>query len=107
MYLSLPLPAKTQCEIDIVYVPYLPYQRQRKMTIYLNKDAKTSDLKQEVENNIRSNPPISNDDDDNHSVSYYLVEMVHQVLYTQLFFIAACRRNVSWQNISITLSIHI
>lgn len=66
MYLSLPLPAETNCEIEVVYVPYLPSQRQLKMTIQLNKDANISHLKQEIENNIISSSlSISN----NHSVS--------------------------------------
>lgn len=66
MYLSLPLPEETKCKIDVIYVPYLPSQRQLKMTIHLNKDAKVSQLKQEIENNIISSSlSISN----NHSVS--------------------------------------
>lgn len=66
MYLTLPLPEDTQCKIDVVYVPYQPSQRQLKMTIHLNNDAKISQLKQEIENNITSSSlSISN----NHSVS--------------------------------------
>lgn len=76
MYLSLPLPAETNCEIEVVYVPYLPSQRQLKMTIQLNKDANISHLKQEIENNIISSSlSISN----NHSL--LVVEMYHGKIF--------------------------
>ncbi|KAG2194502.1 hypothetical protein INT47_005775 [Mucor saturninus] len=72
MYLTLPLPEDTQCKIDVVYVPYQPSQRQLKTTIHLNNDAKVSQLKQEIENNISSSSlSISN----NHSL---LVVEMHQ-----------------------------
>lgn len=64
MYLSLPLPsAETKCEIEVVYVPYQPSQKQLKVTISLNKEAKIGHLKQEIENNVAlSLSSISADD---------------------------------------------
>ncbi|KAI8098402.1 uncharacterized protein B0P05DRAFT_582735 [Gilbertella persicaria] len=55
MYLSLPLAQQQdekKREINIVYVPYLPSQKQLKTKVYLAQDATIEQLKQEVENNI-------------------------------------------------------
>jgi hypothetical protein len=54
MYLSLPLPTEPRNEINVVFVPYLPSQRQLKMTIQLKKETKVSELKQEIENKVAS-----------------------------------------------------
>lgn len=65
MFLSLPIPEETEFKIDIVYIPYVPSQRQLKMTIHLSKDATISQLKQEIENIVSPSVSISDD----HSVS--------------------------------------
>lgn len=65
MFLSLPIPEETKCKIDVVYIPYVPSQRQLKMTIHLSKDATISQLKQEIENIVSPSVSISDD----HSVS--------------------------------------
>lgn len=58
-------------EINVVYVPYLPSQRQLKMKIQLKKEAKVSELKQEIENNSTSlSPSISN----KHSVGFSIIK---------------------------------
>jgi hypothetical protein len=53
MYLSLPLPMD-KSEINVVYVPYLPSQKQLKLTIQIEKDANIGQLKEEVEKSIAS-----------------------------------------------------
>lgn len=53
MYLSLPLPMD-KSEINVVYVPYLPSQKQLKLTIQIEKDANIGQLKEEIEKNITS-----------------------------------------------------
>ncbi|KAI9487251.1 MAG: hypothetical protein EXX96DRAFT_615041 [Benjaminiella poitrasii] len=52
MYLSLPLPMDTKWEINVVYVPYLPSQKQLKMKIHLNKDANVKNFKKHVMENV-------------------------------------------------------
>lgn len=48
MYLSLPLPVSKLTHLKIVYVPYDPSERQKKMTITFENAASIEDLKKLV-----------------------------------------------------------
>lgn len=48
MYLSLPLPIQKKIKIELVYVPYDPSQRARRLTTTFKKDADINDLKNKV-----------------------------------------------------------
>lgn len=70
MYISLPLPVD-KSEIKVVYVPYLPSQKQLEMKVRLERDANIGQLKEEIEKSIT---PIQHD----HSAStlfFVLLEM--------------------------------
>lgn len=71
MYISLPLPVD-KCEINIVYVPYLPMQRQLAIKIQLEREATVKELKQQVEKNAAASASLSIQE--NHSASILLCQ---------------------------------
>ncbi|GAN08057.1 ubiquitin carboxyl-terminal hydrolase 4-like [Mucor ambiguus] len=58
MYISLPLPVG-KCEINVVYVPYLPSHRQLAIKIQLEREATIKELKQQVEKSVAASPSLA------------------------------------------------
>ncbi|KAL7319478.1 hypothetical protein PS15m_002608 [Mucor circinelloides] len=77
MYISLPLPVD-KCEINVVYVPYLPSQRQLAIKIQLDRDATVKELKQQAEKRIAASS-LSIQDHHSLLVAEIYYERIHRI----------------------------
>lgn len=98
MYMSLPLPVD-KCEINVVYVPYLPLQRQLAIKIQLEREATIKELKQQVEKSIAASPSLSIQE--GHSASTYANQPACVCLLTAffcLYYTVAGSGNLLWKD---------
>lgn len=90
MYISLPLPVD-KCEINVVYVPYLPSQKQLAIKIQLDRNATVKELKQQAEKRIAAS---SLSIQGHHSASISVFQFSVSYLLTAFCLIVACSGNL-------------
>ena len=65
MYLSLPLPVQKKTHIKVVYVPYDPSERQRRLKLTFQTNSSIEQLQEQVAQRVNIDDPTTVSDNTN------------------------------------------